>query len=101
MHIGVELGVQEGLFFESVIQKWQTASLYVFVDIWATQKNYADAANLGDNEQLVLMEKTKALGEKMKGAGYVSELSFCRNFTTECVRNYPDSYFDFIYVDAR
>ena len=93
--------MQEGLFFDSVIQQWQTASSYVFVDIWAMQKNYDDAANFNDKEQMVLMEKAKALGKKWQGAGYVSEISLCRNFTIECVHNYPDSYFDFIYVDAR
>ncbi len=73
----------------------------MFVDIWAMQKNYDDAANFNDTEQIVLMEKAKALGKKWQGAGYVSEISLCRNFTIECVHNYPDSYFDFIYVDAR
>mmetsp|Transcript_23456 Transcript_23456/g.33580 ORF Transcript_23456/g.33580 Transcript_23456/m.33580 type:complete len:249 (+) Transcript_23456:53-799(+) len=99
--IGVELGVQAGEFFESVAQKWQIADLYVLVDIWATQNNYADAANKDIKEQLQLMNLAISVGDKMKRNGYVKEVELCRNFTSECVNNYPDGYFDFIYVDAR
>jgi len=98
---GVELGVQAGEFFESVAQKWQIADLYVLVDIWATQNNYADAANKDIKEQLQLMNLAISVGDKMKRNGYVKEVELCRNFTSECVNNYPDGYFDFIYVDAR
>ena len=33
--------------------------------------------------------------------GYARRGVQCQNFTTVCARNYPDQYFDFIYVDAR
>ena len=99
--IGVELGVQSGEFFESVANKWQIADLYVLVDIWATQSNYADAANKDEIEQLHLMNLAKKVGDKMKRNGYVKEIELCRNYTSECVHNYPDGFFDFIYVDAR
>lgn len=97
----MELGVQAGEFFDSVAKKWQVADLYVLVDIWASQSNYADAANKDEKEQLNLMNTAIAVGENMKRNGFVREVALCRNFTSECVHNYPDGYFDFIYVDAR
>lgn len=29
------------------------------------------------------------------------KIEVCRNFTTECAKNYKDGYFHYIYVDAR
>jgi hypothetical protein len=92
--IGVEIGVEGSLFFESILQKWRIAALYVLVAI-RTQPT----TNL--NEQLKKLENTKAIGERMKAAGFLKEYSICRNFTPDCVKKFPDSFFDFIYVDAR
>ena len=54
-----------------------------------------------DSEQLKKLENTKAIGERMKAAGALKEYSICRNVSSDCVKNFPDSFFDFIYVDAR
>jgi predicted O-methyltransferase YrrM len=34
-------------------------------------------------------------------ANYTEKVQICRNFTTECAKNYADDTFDFVYVDAR
>jgi hypothetical protein len=74
----------------------------VLVDIWAEPtKNYVNALDLNDIEQLKKLESTKAIGERMKAAGFLEEYSICRNFTSECVKKFSDLSFDFIYVDAR
>lgn len=97
--IGVELGVQTGEFAFDTLKAWKTADTYVLVDIWASQKDYTDSANGVDhNAYLDLTEK------RMKDAvakGWVKNYPMCRNFTSLCVQNFADLYFDYIYVDAR
>ena len=74
----------------------------MLVDIWAQPTtNYVNSLDLHDTEQLKKLENTKAIGDRMKAAGFLKEYSICRNFTSECVKQFPDSFFDFIYVDAR
>mmetsp|Transcript_13458 Transcript_13458/g.54393 ORF Transcript_13458/g.54393 Transcript_13458/m.54393 type:complete len:249 (-) Transcript_13458:1704-2450(-) len=92
--IGAELGVKEGFFARDTLKSWPGATEYVLVDVWATLGNYADVANMGDRE----VHYESAIRET---APWKEKVRVCRNFTTVCVRNYPDNYFDYIYVDAR
>lgn len=45
--VGVELGVQNGNFAETILRQWQHNARYYLVDIWAPLENYLDAANVG------------------------------------------------------
>lgn len=45
--IGVELGVQNGNFAETILRQWQHNTQYYLIDIWAPLENYLDAANVG------------------------------------------------------
>ena len=45
--IGVELGVQNGNFAETMLHQWSHNVKYYLVDIWAPLENYLDAANVG------------------------------------------------------
>lgn len=96
MTIGVELGVQTGAFASHMLQVWPSCREYHLVDLWAHQEHYKDIANF-DQEMHnrfydETMEKTKEWKDK---------IHVCRNYTSVCVENMPDGYFDFIYVDAR
>lgn len=99
--VGVELGVQRGEFFNEMMSKWQIAQTYVFVDIWAHQENYQDGANVDQSDQDTFMNQAITYANNQKAAGHLQELVICRNFTVNCVLNFPDHHFDFIYVDAR
>ena len=44
----MELGVQRGIFSKELLDRWPSATLYVLVDIWSSQDNYLDIANVGN-----------------------------------------------------
>ena len=45
--VGVELGVQNGNFAETMLHQWSHNVKYYLIDIWAPLQNYLDAANVG------------------------------------------------------
>lgn len=94
--IGVELGVQRGYLSRELLSLWPSCQEYHMVDLWAPQENYKDIANVDQEQQDAIlneaMENTKEWKEKIR---------ICRNYTSICVTDMPDGYFDFIYVDAR
>ena len=96
-HVGVELGVQRGLFSATILAQWQSCTKYVLVDLWEKQKNYNDVANNANH--VAFMEETARRMEPFKQKGV--DVEICRNYTTSCVERYADGTFDFIYVDAR
>ena len=93
---GIELGVQRGYFTRAMLSNWLDCSEYHLVDLWGHQENYSDVANLNQNEQ------EKIYGVAMKTVNpWKEKIHVCRNYTINCVNNYADEHFDFIYVDAR
>ena len=96
LHIGAELGVQRALFSKSLLSAWTSNREYHLVDVWAKQDNYDDVAN---QEQSVQDKIYATAMENVKP--WEGKIHVCRNFTTNCVQNYQDDYFDFVYVDAR
>jgi hypothetical protein len=97
--VGAELGVQQGFFAETTLKQWKSAKTYVLVDLWAHQANYADSANVNNEIQNKNYDMTKRRMAPFMANGM--KVLICRNFTHTCVKNYPDQYFDYIYVDAR
>lgn len=93
---GVELGVKGGIFAAEMLKRWPSCKEYHLVDIWAQQDNYKDDANVGDEKQEWFYQKTLTRTKL-----WADKITICRNFTSNCVLNYPNGYFDFIYVDAR
>lgn len=45
--VGVEIGVQNGNFAETVLRQWKHNTKYYLVDVWAPLTNYVDSANVG------------------------------------------------------
>lgn len=94
--IGIELGVQRGLYSKQILSDWNHCSQYHLVDLWGHQENYIDVANVNQEEQEKIyneaIDNTKQWKEK---------IHICRNYTTNCALTFDDEYFDFIYVDAR
>jgi len=96
MRTGVELGVREGEFAHTILSRWFSCTKYVLVDLWKHQENYADDANKDDSAQENTMQRALETLENFK-----DKIEICRNYTTSCATQYPDDFFDFIYVDAR
>ena len=40
---GAELGVQKGLFSQSILESWPSCETYLLVDLWAPQPNYRES----------------------------------------------------------
>lgn len=94
--VGAELGVQRGDFAKVTLDQWSHAKTYVLVDLWGHQENYKDLANVDDQVQENF--KNEALN-KLKA--HEDKLVVCRNYTSVCVKQFENGYFDYIYVDAR
>jgi len=97
-----ELGVRKGDFTTMLLSKWAGATHYVQVDVWAPLENYVDKANVKQSAQNnYRRQASKHLQDMVGKRGGDLKGTQCRNFTTACARNFPDSYFAFVYVDAR
>ena len=99
MEVGVEIGVQAGLFAEKILERWKHCKVYVLVDLWQHQENYKDVANKDSTQQNLLYESTLRRLKRFEERGV--QILVCRNYSTICVHNFRKQYFDFIYVDAR
>lgn len=96
LRVGAELGVQRGEFSLSILSYWLSCTKYVLVDVWDHQTNYEDAANVGREVQKSY--KQIALSN-LRPFKHIVEI--CHNSTVRCSYQYPDDFFDFVYVDAR
>eukprot|EP00192_Tetraselmis_astigmatica_P013191 CAMPEP_0117665278 /NCGR_PEP_ID=MMETSP0804-20121206/9723_1 /TAXON_ID=1074897 /ORGANISM="Tetraselmis astigmatica, Strain CCMP880" /LENGTH=338 /DNA_ID=CAMNT_0005472677 /DNA_START=109 /DNA_END=1125 /DNA_ORIENTATION=+ len=93
--VGAELGVQMGIFAAKTLSRWPSVEEYLLVDLWAQRASYRDDANVNNVEQERRYQTTLSNTNKWK-----KQRKVCRNLTTECAKQFPDQYFDFIYVDA-
>jgi hypothetical protein len=94
--VGIELGVQHGHYSRVILSKWPSCTKYHLVDLWAHQDNYKDYANVDQATQDRIYESAMT-----NLAEFEDKIHVCRNYTTSCVTQYDDEYFDFVYVDAR
>ncbi|KAG2437354.1 hypothetical protein HXX76_006009 [Chlamydomonas incerta] len=92
---GVELGVQTGVFAEHALRTWPSCVTYYLVDIWKTQENYVDGANVPQDRQEQFLADAK---QRMQP--FAAKAVFLRNFTSAAAPLIPDPV-DFVYVDAR
>jgi hypothetical protein len=71
----------------------------VLVDLWSQQPNYKDHANYDTSAQETFMQSTLKRMHPFRDNGV--DVVLCRNYTSECVKQFPVQYFDWIYIDAR
>jgi len=95
---GVELGVQQGKYASRILEKWKNCGEYVLVDLWKSQDNYLDIANIDNDKQEKNYQETL---RRVKPYRDRTKIGVCRDYTTNCRHSYKDDYFDFVYVDAR
>ena len=94
--VGVEVGVQMALFSEQILSHWKSAKRYYLVDMWRSQSNYSDGANVADDEQ----EKRYQIAQR-RMARFGSKAVFIRNDSLSALHLVPDNSVDFVYIDAR
>eukprot|EP00758_Cryptobia_borreli_P011313 Tbor_TRINITY_DN5644_c0_g1::TRINITY_DN5644_c0_g1_i3::g.8349::m.8349 len=57
--IGAELGVLFGDFSRNILKNWPSCKEYHLVDLWKSQGNYVDLANVNNTEQEEIFQTAK------------------------------------------
>lgn len=99
--IGVEVGVQMGEYSSTLLEGWRQAALFIQVDLWEHQDNYADVANVNSSKQDRNMAQSCQAALEAKKAGLARQVVQCKDLSTACAKLIPDGALDFVYVDAR
>jgi hypothetical protein len=93
---GVEIGVQRGLFSESLLDSWRGRHL-ISVDPWrAAAEDYHDAANVAQEAHDAFYEETV-----QRLARFGERSSIWRMYGDEGAERIPHHSMDFVYLDAR
>ncbi len=90
---GIEVGVQEGVFSETLRSTWKGNELYL-IDRWKYENDYKDIANIPDEKQ-----KEFYLSVVKKFADDRT-VHIIRKDSVAAAEQFPDGYFDWIYLDA-
>ena len=90
---GVEIGVQEGVFSQTLRSSWNGEELYL-IDRWKYDPEYKDIANISDAKQ---KEYYLSVVQKFSEDNGVQIL---RKDSLSAAKQFPDEYFDWIYIDA-
>lgn len=94
--LGVEVGVQYGLFSEHLLRYWAGTRLYS-VDPWAAQPaSYVDIANVDADEQERRYQQTRA-----RLAPFGPRSVIVRDYSVDAAATLPDACLDFVYLDGR
>ncbi len=90
---GIEIGVQKGEYSQTLRSTWNGNELYL-VDFWRYNPDYDDIANLSDDKQ-----KELYLSVVKKFADDIS-VQIIRKDSIAASKQFPDEFFDWIYIDA-
>ena len=106
----VEIGVREGAFAEKQMRVWAPKadknSIYYMIDAWQQRtgdlgvdaKKFPTAArDLNDGNDNHLRRMKEAEGRVSKFPG---QYKLIREFSLEAANQFPDEYFDYMYIDA-
>ncbi len=95
--ICVEVGVERGDFSEKILKNIKPFQLFL-VDPWAVDDRYKDEFGLatayGTNDDL------KIIKEKFSNEIIKNQVILKKGFSYDVVNEFPDDFFDFIYIDA-
>jgi len=91
---GAEIGVHIGGFSKSILTRWTSGRLHL-VDPWMVLEDYDDGINTLDreNDYMICLENLREFFPE-------DRVIVKRGLSTEIVGEYPDKYFDFVYIDA-
>jgi len=83
--IVAELGVDQGGFSEKILELTKPSKLHL-VDLWGSER-YNDGKRL-------------SVEDKFKNEIETSQIEINHGYSTEIVNKFPDTYFDWIYIDT-
>lgn len=97
-NVGVEIGVQNGLFSKKILDSWTNSKKYFLVDVWAPLKNYDDPANVPTEKQNDCFLRTKT-----RLSNFRDKTTFVKTLSTNAAKIFLEQgvRFDFVYIDAR
>jgi hypothetical protein len=87
---GAEIGVEEGVFSESLLKDNPGCKLYA-VDAWKTYRAYRDHTR---------QEKLDRFYENTKTRLAPYNVDIVRKFSIDAVKDFPDRSLDFVYIDG-
>lgn len=92
--LGVEIGVQKGLYSAHLLKHWKGEKLYM-IDVWRQFPGSFRADNPDPKTQ------GQHLLETFQNVYfYYDRATIIREFSVNASRFFPDNHFDFIYIDA-
>lgn len=89
----VEIGTQRGEFARQLLNTWDGE--LVLIDAWRHLPDYNDISNVSDADQLANFAATQRVMRDFAGRVVIA-----RGLSTEVAEQFPDNYFDAIYLDA-
>lgn len=92
--MGIEIGVQKGLYSEQILEGSKLSKLYI-CDSWKYLNDYIDTANVGNEEQEKNFNETK--NRLLRFEGRVETL---RMLSDDACKLFSDETLDFVYIDA-
>lgn len=90
---GAEIGVQTGGYSQILRNTWNGKELYL-IDRWKYNPDYKDIANVSDERQMELYLSV------VKKFANDHSVHIIRKDSVEASKQFPDAYFDWIYLDA-
>ena len=91
-----EVGVQKGIYSKEILSRIPSLKKLYLVDLWKNQKNYNDAANVGDWKHQKFFEESKNNVNK-----WIDKVEFLKGYSVDMCHKIIDESLDWVYVDAR
>lgn len=93
--VGVEVGVQNGEFSETVLKNWY--GTWYMVDAWRyfPENYHNDSANVSNEEHAIKYANACQVAQRYAPRGIV-----CRDLSVEAAAKFADGFFDLVYLDA-
>lgn len=89
--LGLEVGVEYGIFAKQILSSW--SGRLVCVDVWEHQQDYDEPTNKKDFDVMF-----KDFNERMKP--FSGRVMIVKNLSNVACEFFPDEHFDFIFIDA-
>jgi Methyltransferase domain len=102
MHsVCAEIGVFKGNFSTAILKVVKPQRLHL-IDPWAYQEQYSDSWFGGDlgRSQAAMDRLHKRVLRRFRNEIAAGQVVVNRNFSSEAALQFPDAYFDWIYIDA-
>lgn len=91
-----EVGVQEGVYSKDILSRIPSLKKLYLVDLWKSQDNYVDIANVADDTQNKYLNSTK-----QNVSDWSEKVKILKGLSTDMCHKIQDANLDWVYIDAR